>query len=763
MEPGPRLLLIDTPEAFLEPSLLWGGAPGEVYRVASEADLVRALEAGWDLVLIGSPVSFRSTLTVLDLVLARWPDQVVGIVSDALEAAEALEFIRQGAADVVLRAPSRPWHSDLEGLWALAADRRRRAEEVARDQILGRMHRLLSEAHQAIVRSTDTGILLQTVCRLGAQWGPFDRVRAVHTGEQILTTAAEAGEGDAPALFWEKYVLTTGRPAVSPDLAPGGEGGFSGWTSGAVFPLRVGEELWGTLGFYSRTPRTLLPEESVLLEDLADAVGFGLAQKLQEGRRRETERFLSDLANLVPGVFYKLRYRADDGPQFLYVSPGIDLLLPLSPQQAIADSRRVFQALHPADRLHFHRASLRSRDFLTVFSLEFRLRRPNGVVVWVLATAFPQKQDDVVVWTGLAIDVTPQKRLQEALVREQELVAVILDNIVDGVVAVDENDELALVNPTAARLLEGSPETRGPWTGLDPHLPWHARERFQPWFRRRNDGSVLHLEAHVSDLASPGRESRGKVMLLRDMTDRDRIEDRLRQSEKLEAIGLLAGGIAHDFNNLMTGVFGFIQLARMNAREPDRVIHYLDHVQGPFERARTLTQRLLTFARGGEPARSPVNLAPLVPSILQSVLGGTEVTWELVADEPWPVLANTTQLHQVLENLLLNAKQAMPSGGNVRVALANVPAPGPEGRGLTKGPYVAISVQDDGPGIAEDDQSRVFDPFFTTKVSGSGLGLSIAFSIVKKHGGALELESSPGQGALFRAFWPAVTPEAGEA
>jgi len=630
--------------------------------------------------------------------------------------------------------------------------------------VLGRFCRILLETSQAIIRISDSQELLQTICRLTSQINHFDRVRVTQRRDRILITAAESGDGEAPPFFWEKHVMDGGRFAVNNDLAQGDDARFGDWAAAALFPLTVADSVWGCLAFYSRTPGVFLSDEVTLLRELSRDVSAGLQVRLQDRQRRENEQFLSDMANLVPGLFYKLRYHPREGAHFLYVSPGIDLLLPLSPAQVLADAGVVFRAFHPGDLRRFYQAGIRSRDFLTVFNLEFRLMRPNGALVWVLATAFPQKQlDGAVVWTGLAIDVTPQNKLQEALQQEQELLSVILHNIGDGVVAVDEHDRLVLVNQTAARLLdrwEGLP-AEGPWQDLDPNLPWDAVEQFRPWVRTRDDGTVLHLEAHVSDLKArgPGDPRRGRVLLLRDMTDRDRIEERLRQSEKLESIGLLAGGIAHDFNNLLTGVFGFIQLARMNTDQPERVLSYLDHALGPFQRARTLTQQLLTFAKGGEISKVPLRVSDLLPGILQFTLGGSPVDWNLVVPEvPWSVLANEAQLHQVFENLFLNAKQVMPEGGTVTVRLRNVPTPGPQDRGLIPQPYLEVLVEDDGPGVAPEILPKVFDPFFTTKTGGTGLGLSICFSVVRKHGGTIEMENRPTGGACFRLFLPAQLP-----
>jgi len=760
-----RFLLIDSPEVARPLSngrFQDGGL--EIFHAGDEETLRRALELPWDVIVTDSQPSFLSGPGVLDLVRGYWPSTPLLVVSEPLGDLGAVALMRRGATDVLLKDHLEEVPRVVERLLREAESLQGRLRVEAHFARLGRIYRVLAEANQAIVRIQDSGELLQTVCSLVCRLGPFDRVRVTQNQSVILVTAAEAGQGDSPPYFWEKHVMAAGRMVMNNDLSLGGEPGYDSWGSAALYPLRVSGMVWGCFGVYCHRSWAFTPEESALLQDLAEDLGHGLEQRIENTRRRETEQFLADMANLVPGVFYKIRYQAPGGAQFQYVSPGIDLLLPLSPDQVQADAQKVFRALHPGDRMRFYRAATRSRTYLTVFNLEFRLLRPNGAVVWVLATAFPQMQSDgAVIWTGLAIDATPQHKLQEALQREQELVTVILNNIGDGVIAVDEQDEPALVNQTAARLLDLTVVPGSPWPPLDPGLPWHARDQFHPWFRRRPDGTVLHLEVHVSNLATPGRGPQGRVMLLRDMTDRDRIEERLRQSEKLESIGLLAGGIAHDFNNLMTGVFGFIQLARMNAEDPQRVVSYLDHAQGPFQRARTLTQQLLTFARGGEPSRTPLRLGELLPGILDFTLAGSPVSWHLAnAESVWPVLANEAQLHQVFENLFLNAKQAMPSGGLVRVALANVASPGPDGRGLEPGPYVEIQVVDEGLGIPLDVQSKVFDPFFTTKSNGTGLGLSICFSVVKKHLGTIEVESEEGRGTLFRIFWPATVTTPGE-
>ena len=728
----------------------------EVFRPEDAAALRAAIRAPWDLIILSDSIPTVNILDTLDQIRDSWPYVDAIVITDHGEEA-VLNLLRRGASDVLTRdALARLPYTAAR---LLRDVRGRKARMRAETQIirLGRMYRIRSETNQAILRADNSQDLLHEVCQLALRLGPFEKVRVTRSGGPLLVTVAEAGPGESPAFHWEKRVFETGETVVEDDLGASQGGTNRVWESAALFPLRVDGQLWGCLGFYSRMKGFFSSIETSLLQELSQDLGFGLQTRSIQQKRRETDQLLADMTNLLPGLFYKVRWEAPGKYNFLYVSPGIDLLLPYSPEQVRAEPGLVFRAIHPDDQENFARAGRRSGDFLTVFNLEFRLVRPNGTVVWVLATAFPERPDEQgVVWTGLAIDVTPQNRLQAALGREQRLLSVILNNIEDGVVAIDAEENLTLVNRSAARMLDQGSGDLGPWKNLDPKLPWNVQSRFEPWFRRRSDGTTLHLETHVTDLNEADEGTPGKVMLLRDVTERDRIEERLRQSEKLESVGLLAGGVAHDFNNMLTGLFGFIELARMNAEDPSQVIEYLELAMGPFRRARALTQQLLGFAKGSEPSRTVLSLEELLPGILRFTLADGPVAWEIQGDEaPWPVLANEAQVHQVFENLFLNAKQALgPSGGRLTIRLRNVPFPGPQDRGLEPNSYLEVAVEDNGPGMSPEVLSRVFDPFFTTKASGTGLGLSICYSVVKKHGGTVEAESNLGQGSVFRVFLP---------
>jgi PAS domain S-box-containing protein len=238
-----------------------------------------------------------------------------------------------------------------------------------------------------------------------------------------------------------------------------------------------------------------------------------------------------------------------------------------------------------------------------------------------------------------------------------------------------------------------------------------------------------------------------------DITEHRKTEEALHRAQKLESLGTLAAGIAHDFNNLLGGIYGFAYLASAKSNDP-AVRADLKASLETIDRARSLTGQLLTFARGGEPVRAIADPAPVVRQTAEFALSGSSVVCDYrLAADVWPCDFDKNQISQVIENIVLNARQAMADQGRLTVSAYNQTIETHEY--LPPGPYVAIAIGDTGPGIPGDLHGRVFDPFYTTKPSGHGLGLSASHSIVKRHGGAIELESKSGEGALFRIYLPA--------
>jgi signal transduction histidine kinase/CheY-like chemotaxis protein len=240
-----------------------------------------------------------------------------------------------------------------------------------------------------------------------------------------------------------------------------------------------------------------------------------------------------------------------------------------------------------------------------------------------------------------------------------------------------------------------------------------------------------------------------------DITNKQKMEEEIRKAEHLESLGLLAGGIAHDFNNLLAGIFGYVGLAREYAQDNSNIKDNLDKAMVVFGQAKSLTQQLLTFSKGGAPVRRLASVSELLTDVASFVLSGTGVKPELLLPPGlWACEADAGQLSEVFNNIIINAQQAMPGGGVITIAAENVHIPD-EGRPpLKKGDYVKIAVHDNGIGITKQDLAKIFDPFFTTKEKGSGLGLAIAYSIIKKHEGHIEISSEPGAGATVTIHLP---------
>jgi signal transduction histidine kinase len=269
------------------------------------------------------------------------------------------------------------------------------------------------------------------------------------------------------------------------------------------------------------------------------------------------------------------------------------------------------------------------------------------------------------------------------------------------------------------------------------------------------------IERTISTMGAPIRdkESRliGSVLVLRDITEQLRTEQELGKIRKLESVGVLAGGIAHDFNNILSAIIGNIDLSIQNTDITSESRILLTEAHKASIRAQTLTRQLLTFARGGEPVKETASLAVVIMESANFILRGKKVACSYsLPDDLYLVDIDKGQFSQVIQNMILNADQAMSGSGTVKVTCENIPEYLADKHGLPgSSAYVKIDVADTGVGIPVQMMDRIFDPYFTTKQQGSGLGLAISHSIVTKHGGYIKVKSSPGEGTVFSIFLPA--------
>ncbi len=413
-------------------------------------------------------------------------------------------------------------------------------------------------------------------------------------------------------------------------------------------------------------------------------------------------------------------------------------------------------------------------------------RRPDGTAcpMDLQASKAPWGTEQAIIVT--LRDVTERQRAEQRLRDEKEQLAVTLRSMGDGVITTDALGRVVLLNGTAEHLtgwtqveaqgrLLGDvlPLTSGEESGIGDDL---LREVL-----RTGDAITMNRQVQMRDRtgrqytlalkAAPIKTHEGGysgvVTVFRDATVEQKMEEDLQKASKLESVALLAGGIAHDFNNILTAMLGHLSLARATDTPTPQV---LANIEKACIYATDLTRQLLTFAKGSDPVRRRENLAELVEESVRFALHGSRVRCGFdFAAGLWRVELDRGQINQVINNLVINAVQASPEGGVLHVAASNVVV-GRDERVATliPGEYVRLAVRDQGAGISPENLARIFDPYFTTKSSGSGLGLATSYSIVKKHGGLIRVESELGAGTMFTIYLPAVpktssTPEAAAA
>lgn len=359
---------------------------------------------------------------------------------------------------------------------------------------------------------------------------------------------------------------------------------------------------------------------------------------------------------------------------------------------------------------------------------------------------------------------------EQALATEKHLLDVTLQSISDGVITTDLQGRILFINRSAG-LIIGCKEEDAQGNPFSAALPVHyagqadgprdlvaAVLEAQTWLEFKYpimltplDGSQKRLTVNGAPLTDAAGGIIGVVFTFRDTTLWHRLEAERFKANKMESIGVLAGGIAHDFNNILTAILGNISGIRASGELAERQQGRLIAAENATRRAELLTKQLLTFSKGGAPILKPGSIRSVILESMDFILRDSTVVWRYeMPDDLWTVTIDEGQMSQVVNNLALNAQQAMPYGGTIDIKVVNLPAGSPETPSpLMPEDYVRIAFSDDGIGIPNENLPNIFDPYFTTKQKGDGLGLASTYSIIRNHNGYISVKSDVGIGTIF--------------
>jgi PAS domain S-box-containing protein len=372
-------------------------------------------------------------------------------------------------------------------------------------------------------------------------------------------------------------------------------------------------------------------------------------------------------------------------------------------------------------------------------------------------------------------DISSRKQTELALASEREQLAVTLRSIGDGVITTDLDANIVLINRITEQLTGWSQEEAvgkpvgelfqivDEKTGKPCRNPVEAVLASCEFSRLTGntvlvarDGAKYNIEESGAPIFNRESEIIGVVLVFRDVTEERKDKEELFKAQKLESVGVLAGGIAHDFNNILAAILGSIELAGMSVGSENAAYPLLEAAKQASLRAKHLTQQLLVFSKGGDPVKQITSIRNTITEATNFVLHGSALSCKFdIPDDLWLVDIDPGQIAQVVQNLVLNAKAAMPEGGNIRISGENVQEHSSDVPGwLADTGYIKIRVEDDGCGIAEEHLGKIFDPYFSTKQEGSGLGLAITHSIIQKHQGIIDVHSEVGVGTIFTIYLP---------
>jgi PAS domain S-box-containing protein len=600
----------------------------------------------------------------------------------------------------------------------------------------------------------DRGYVFQNRARPGGGVSTTLRAEACAPGIEGFLGLPETI--DAPLVVFADSPLSHGEPLFGPveAFAPAARAVLAsqGIRAVALLPIQVEGAWWGTLGLDACRPELRFEEADIaLLRTAANAIGAALQRAAQEEALRASEQRFRAIVDQAFDLIGEL----DPEGRYLYASPSHQAVFGLPAERFVGQS--AFERVHPDDREEALRTFAAMQPAGAGRAL-FRMRHHDGSWRWV--ECFGRFYDDGRGGRRAVIigrDVTERRREESERMRLEQA----MDQASDAIVMWSLEGRITYVNAAwerttgrsraeaiGARLLRVTKPVPGS-RPLGDILPRLAEGK--PWSGRLPMYNGGFLDATITPVRDAAGRVAAFVSVMRDVTREIELEVQLRRQQKLEAIGTLASGVAHDFNNLLTGVLGYAELLAQRRPSQDEVAEAALVIGEAARRGAELTSRLLGFGLHSRLRSEPVDVhetvAEVVRLLSRTLPRSIEIRIELRAPRS-VVLGDPGQLQQVLLNLAVNARDAMPGGGVLRFRSELAPGAGP--------PQIALQVCDTGSGISPDLQERIFEPFFTTKHAekGTGMGLAVVYGIVQSHRGAISVESAPDAGSRFEIRLP---------
>ena len=600
-------------------------------------------------------------------------------------------------------------------------------------------------------------------------------------GDAPIGIDIQRGEGLAGLVWEQNQALVVDEYASLPQSLPA----LSSHKLGSVVgvPIYSGDQFLGVL-CATKAEGALEPfteQAGRLLGLFADqaAVAINNARLYEQAQAEIAERRRAESAmrsseeryrTLFDGVPLGL-YRSTAGGKFLDANPGLIQMLGYPDRQALLARNVQDLYLRPGERQMWKDRLERNQ---VVRGVELQLSRYDGSVIWVRDNVrlLRNEADGTIYYEGSLEDITERKhaedereRLSGQIQEQAQQMQQLMDAVPEGVLLLDTDGRVLVANPQGRRVLasmagagEGDTLSRLGDHDLAELLTSPPQGL---WHELKIDGLVFEAIGQPLEI---GPETGGWVLVVRDVTQEREIQARHQQQERLAAVGQLAAGIAHDFNNIMSIIVLHAQISQRTGGLPRQVPERLAAITEQAKRASSLIQQILDFSRRAVLERQPLDLLPVFKEevrLLERALPENIRVQLAYSDETFIVSADLTRLQQIIMNLALNARDAMPGGGELRIELDRVRVLDPKAAPLVEmaaGEWVRICVSDTGVGIPGDVAPHIFEPFFTTKAPDRGIGLGLAqvYGIVKQHEGHIVAESRVGQGALFAIYLPAL-------